>query len=436
MDRLIVSGIFVGAYKSVSGSNKTDRCIIQDSDEDWQFEAARMGMIYHHSLLTLAASGSNDAHTGFFLDDAKPSTIIPDGAGNPHASLRCPAAREEDLHSSPLQQRGWTLQELVLSRRTVHFQPGQMYWQCHELLESEDGTVNDKRFRSLRYGWMWLTAEWTSSEPASAYEHWWTWMHDFSNRQFTYSKDRLAALAGISQHYADRTGQTLVLGMSLDDLTRDSSYYLETPPGKSTRPVPSTVSLLPSWTWLAWDNCVVAGPFGRLASSTHESHLVVLQLSIEWTGEPYVSALSEAPHIIALAAVSKVTLGRWPEPDEAQNRAEPLSGEGHSRRWLIQGQTPSEYTQCFLDLEVPEDQTHLDVYTLFLGWNRFPLWDEQTQTMYRGFGTFLVAWRQADMMDGVDDVDIYRRIGVGRFAGLAGEGTPLDPLEHRMVMLL
>lgn len=41
-------------------------CIIQDSPEDWATESRKMGYIYSHAVLNIAASGSSNSHGGCF----------------------------------------------------------------------------------------------------------------------------------------------------------------------------------------------------------------------------------------------------------------------------------------------------------------------------------------------------------------------------------
>src|SRR5207249_3310082 len=42
-------------------------CIIQDSEEDWQKEAAKMYNVYIHATFTIAAHGSADSNGGCFV---------------------------------------------------------------------------------------------------------------------------------------------------------------------------------------------------------------------------------------------------------------------------------------------------------------------------------------------------------------------------------
>ena len=142
-------------------------CIIQDDEPDWQVEASKMASVFHGSYLTIAATASNDTEGGFFFDpddtvlrielptiDSCNSTSdtnqsntfiyerIPFPKRNPR--LRC-------LFETPLNKRGWVLQELVLSHRTVRFAKDQLYWQCRLDLLCEDGLCREKGLRSIKH---------------------------------------------------------------------------------------------------------------------------------------------------------------------------------------------------------------------------------------------------------------------------------------------
>lgn len=43
-------------------------CILQDCEEDWAYEAARMGDIYRYAVCNIAASGFKDGKTGLFKE--------------------------------------------------------------------------------------------------------------------------------------------------------------------------------------------------------------------------------------------------------------------------------------------------------------------------------------------------------------------------------
>lgn len=60
-------------------------CIIQDDTSDWATESAKMGGIYHGSLVTIAAAESSDSHGGCFNTTSRPR--FSEEAGNRRSRL-------------------------------------------------------------------------------------------------------------------------------------------------------------------------------------------------------------------------------------------------------------------------------------------------------------------------------------------------------------
>lgn len=125
-------------------------CIVQDDKSDWEREAAKMSSIFRHAFLTITAAAAWDSHGGCGITpmEAASQFDFPDMAfaNEPGEKLpkqlfirhpHLPRPREQFVKSL-IHQRGWILQEIVLSRRVAHFTSNQMIWQCHTVLESED----------------------------------------------------------------------------------------------------------------------------------------------------------------------------------------------------------------------------------------------------------------------------------------------------------
>ncbi|KAK5652946.1 hypothetical protein OQA88_9425 [Cercophora sp. LCS_1] len=184
-------------------------CIIQDDPSDWEREASRMGDVYAHATVVIAADASTDDASGCYttLDQRKTVTFVssdnralgrisygnaapldvtnpPDtgvlnaiGMGNFTILHRPPqndylffsqewmpssydAAKRNtyqiDKMGSPfdpiatenLSTRGWTLQERLLATRTLHLTQGQMYWECCHHMLAEDGGIFPRLFPS------------------------------------------------------------------------------------------------------------------------------------------------------------------------------------------------------------------------------------------------------------------------------------------------
>ena len=117
-------------------------CIIQDDIKDWINEAAKMADVYQNAYCTIAATGSQGDQEGIFIQRSK-QDVCPlrySGANNYIAAtyIEDDVAAMKELHTSPLSTRAWTLQERLLSRRTLHFTRSRVIWECCSRFETED----------------------------------------------------------------------------------------------------------------------------------------------------------------------------------------------------------------------------------------------------------------------------------------------------------
>jgi len=122
-------------------------CIIQDSEEDWQKEAAVMDRVYANAALTISCADSANSWSGIFVQRKRQRSI----------PLHLPAysdLRLQDLHVSVLEDskdvysdleesvvngRAWTLQERLMSRANLHFMNEALIWECRTHTRTEDG---------------------------------------------------------------------------------------------------------------------------------------------------------------------------------------------------------------------------------------------------------------------------------------------------------
>lgn len=188
-------------------------CILQDDKVDWRSESAKMDMVYLNAALTIAACVSSDVDREASLDLLLPACrlSLPMGKASEgsyiNGTLRSTYASQSAIHDSPLGNRGWVLQEMVLSSRILHFTQDQAFWQCRERVESEDGTLCipcadggppvGRQEESLDQ--VLLVP---NTIPENDLPHlWWSWAVDYSTRDFTKKEDKLYACAGITRFY-------------------------------------------------------------------------------------------------------------------------------------------------------------------------------------------------------------------------------------------
>lgn len=121
-------------------------CIIQDSDEDWRFQAALMADIYENARIIIAASVAHNSDEGCFRKThwSYVGQQLPDFPGV-HIRRNTSNPSEYGDTGWPLQKRGWVFQELCLSSRVIHFGPQEVVWQCRSTDESKS------RPKEIRY---------------------------------------------------------------------------------------------------------------------------------------------------------------------------------------------------------------------------------------------------------------------------------------------
>jgi hypothetical protein len=122
-------------------------CIVQDDADDWATEAAKMADIYETAELTIAATWARNGDMGCLRESLPPFSatinMSAKASGQPQDMVQISMRPEYDesinLHRAPLNTRAWTLQERLLSLRTLSFAADQMHWACPTRYNSEDG---------------------------------------------------------------------------------------------------------------------------------------------------------------------------------------------------------------------------------------------------------------------------------------------------------
>ena len=123
-------------------------CILQrsrkvdpDALRDWEVEATKMETVYARARVTIIAASSTSCHSGFLKDrvssmhppvplkpDFQLTTRITSRSGH-HAGSR---AMHPDVGLEPIDSRGWTYQEQLLSSRYIKFTSDDVQWKCDE----------------------------------------------------------------------------------------------------------------------------------------------------------------------------------------------------------------------------------------------------------------------------------------------------------------
>ncbi|KAI1212505.1 HET-domain-containing protein [Annulohypoxylon truncatum] len=263
-------------------------CIFQDSAEDWLKESSSMRDVYGNAFLNIAALGAEDNHGGLFFS-RNPSELKPtifnfsvDGPEDPHL-YRFDHDTGSASWVGPILQRGWVLQERILSRRVLYFGSRQVFWECYEITCSETHPKNFNQYVYNKYDekeqgqtrtepnhHAWKALMGTDRLQPSCedklsqlFMDWYEIARTYTTCDLTVSSDKLVALSGIAK---DMKRRLTTLGC------RDTKYLA----GMWSQDLPYALmwSLnefgrrpesyrAPSWSWAAVDGSSLMPFYGR-----------------------------------------------------------------------------------------------------------------------------------------------------------------------------
>lgn len=248
-------------------------CIIQDSRQDWNDQAPQMHRIYDNAVLTIAADGAVNGTVGLssperalyrshlvWGSDEDGSAIYASrqaGGWNPY--MTTPAHQLAPFNQGPLSKRAWTLQERMLSRRTLHFDVNEMAWSCQTMTACECTTEPQMwpgSFFATEYSPMaqLRTQSWYftgAQDRTQLAKHWNFIVSTYTGRDITFVADKLPALAGIATRAANAWGATYLAGMWKEQLEAQLLWYSSTKSGDrgTTHTRPGEGYYAPSWSW-------------------------------------------------------------------------------------------------------------------------------------------------------------------------------------------
>ncbi|KAF9555310.1 HET-domain-containing protein [Agrocybe pediades] len=185
--------------------------------DDFNSEAPKMAQYYSNAYLTISAAASKTSSAGVYNDR---KDYIPDnhytfthhnddkGISGKMIVYPLPLDKENILNAyitlggEPIVSRAWTLQERVLSGRTLFYASDQMYWECNEYFTCENGAVRfkgrmntvDKNTRQIDI--------WDSGRKQDPKELWATHVESYSTREMYKPSDKLVAIGGLASMFA------------------------------------------------------------------------------------------------------------------------------------------------------------------------------------------------------------------------------------------
>ncbi|KAK1497058.1 HET domain-containing protein [Colletotrichum tamarilloi] len=105
-------------------------CILQDSDEDWLYESARMASIYKNSFITIVAANAPDSDDGFFSIAAHQCQIPVKPSHEDTQNTSVILDTSVQFKDEPISRRAWALQEWELAPRRLLFTSSRIHYIC------------------------------------------------------------------------------------------------------------------------------------------------------------------------------------------------------------------------------------------------------------------------------------------------------------------
>ncbi|KAK6066392.1 hypothetical protein SCUP515_10708 [Seiridium cupressi] len=153
----------------------------------------------------------------------------------------------------PLSTRCWALQERILARRLLHYNPRQLYYECDSGIFGEDGSWQDSRYGQS--GTLRLPLSETALDQSGIHELWYHLVGQYGPRKLTRITDRLPAMSGLAKRFATRINAQYLAGIWSDELLEGIAWQSL----GSRQPAARDQYIAPSWSWASYGGTAAMG---------------------------------------------------------------------------------------------------------------------------------------------------------------------------------
>jgi hypothetical protein len=242
-------------------------CIIQDDQYNKTTEIAKMPYIYGNATLTIAATSSRTVEDGFLHQRAVTSpTAFKLPYQCPENALGSVTIFILEITREPLDERGWTLQERLLSKRFLQFGSRSTRWYCHESDQTgdqSDGWVSQPEYSPLASDTVDIVNFHRINDfhPAKDYgyirNHWGNVIKAYTQRKLTKLMDRPHAISGIAKVFGQLFQNQYRAGLWTCSVHADFLWQIS----QETRAPRPTVYQGPTWSWIGVNGTIDFGSF-------------------------------------------------------------------------------------------------------------------------------------------------------------------------------
>jgi hypothetical protein len=232
-------------------------CIIQDDDVDKSREISNMASIYKNAAITLSAAIATKSSEGFLNQsrnyEPQAAFEFPMSDGPIGTLLLTPDIDYVPEH--PLDTRGWTLQEYLLSPCLLIYSDYELLWQCAEtpLCSVTGGKLEYLQpLQNLPFGIFSPNHEVSMAAFGSTREErmyqWKIIVEQYSGRRLSNPNDRLLALGGIASELSRLWADKYMFGLWKNWFVQLLAWYKSAADKQMLRS-----SRAPTWSWASID---------------------------------------------------------------------------------------------------------------------------------------------------------------------------------------
>jgi hypothetical protein len=247
-------------------------CIIQDSEEDRNRELKSMVQTYRNAFLTIAAASARSSRDGFLHKRTPraskyPRFVLPYRAWDPEDGQSEPpplgtVVLQEQFYHNPLEEpinnRAWTLQERLVSKRVIIYGTHELLWQCQngQQIAGGIGFSFDAGSERLDNAFFDPAISISSKHLSISWED---VVIDYTHRETSFEEDKLVAMSAVASEFQRvAQGDKYLAGLWKRDLARGLLWIMDPCVGQTLRPRPSTY-VAPSWSWASTNGMVTFG---------------------------------------------------------------------------------------------------------------------------------------------------------------------------------
>ncbi|KAI0114085.1 heterokaryon incompatibility protein-domain-containing protein [Nemania sp. FL0031] len=225
-------------------------CIVQDDKQDKYGQIRSLEAIYSRASLVIVATCGDSIHSGLTgINDKCPREgyQIPTGVFG-FTMVNKLSGFEKAIHST-WNERAWTYQEVILARRRLYFTPAEIWFECLEGHQRENGFSAGRKSEKDLGNRLRVYNSGRVGTTRDDYEDYRRHLENYSRRALTYLSDVYHAFHGIEDAFYSEGGTTF--GLPESDFNRALLWFPYDWPGLQERTLePDDEDLtLPSWSW-------------------------------------------------------------------------------------------------------------------------------------------------------------------------------------------